>query len=416
MRKNALKIVAAGAVLLLILGHWAWWYRPRARAEAPQPESSVAALLTEEGFRLAMWMPYPHQNLAHLRDRAGLSGEAFLALARLVELRVPQLPSFGPLAVPPASELAFAIAEDGERLAVRTRVFPVFASFARLSGRLANNPWLAGGTIYRDGQQFEVAWEGNVWSVTSEGLGEKTAASETVVTSAPALAHVRLRRAADPVPPGTYRLQRDGAVLEVVSEPSLGEARGFASLGLPELSAFLFAFTSGEAEEKAPQALVFFDQEESRALELPRIAMVHAQDGKRWKLPGESLLELTGQKPKRVEVAGGWEVTALDQGSAEAGEELALRWGSLLAPLEAQGEHELRYALWLDLEASVAEVSRLAYMLSQVPLVPPRQLERWRDIETVLAAIADRFAYLTLEIHGGSAVEDGLRLRMEPRS
>ena len=70
MRKNALKFIAAGVVMLLILGHWAWWYRPRARAEAPQPDSTVAALLSEEGYRLAVWMPYPHQNLGYLEGRA----------------------------------------------------------------------------------------------------------------------------------------------------------------------------------------------------------------------------------------------------------------------------------------------------------------------------------------------------------
>jgi len=410
MGKKLLNVAAVGVVLLLLLGHWAWWYRARARAEAPRPDSPVAALLAEDGYGIAVWMPYPHQNLAHLQRKAGLSGEAFLALARLVELQMPRLPSFGPLAVPPASELAFGIAEDGERFSVRAQVYPLFAAFARLAGRMADNPWLAGGSIYRDGQQFEVGWQGNVWSVTSEGLGESDETADVPVGE-PVLAQVRLRRDAAPVPAGTYRLQQDGSALEVTSAPPLLETRNFEELALPEADAFLFAFSGGDPATPAPQALVFFDQEKSRALELPRVAMVHARGQERWKLPGESLLELTGQKPKRAETPG-WEVAALDQASAEAGQDLAPRLGGLLTPA---GENELRWALWLDLEASVAEVSRLAYMLSQVPLVPPSQLQRWRDIETVLAAVAGRFSHLTLEI-SGRGDGDGLRLRMEPRA
>jgi hypothetical protein len=327
----------------------------------------------------------------------------------LVELQIPKPPSFGSLAVPPASELAFGIAEDGERFAVRARVYPLFAAFARLAGRLAGNPWLAGGRIYRDGQQFDVDWQGDVWSVTSEGLGGTNEALE-VQESEPALAYIRLRRDASPVPAGTYRLQQNRSALEVSSVPPLQEPRSFEDLALPELGAFLFAFSGGGPATPAPQALVFFEQEESRALEIPRVAMVHARGQERWKLPGESLLELTGQKPKRARVEG-WEIAALDQASAEAGQNLAPRLGLLLTP---EGVSDLRWALWLDLEASAAEVSRLAYMLSQVPLVPPRQLERWHDIETVLGAVAGSFAHLTLEIRGRSGGE-GLRLYMEPR-
>ena len=403
--------IALVAVLLLALvGHGIFWYAPRARDRQPSPESPVAQLLTDAGYRSAVWIPYPHQNLGFLRQRAGLSGDAFQALARLVDLEVPELPSFGQLAVPPSREIAFAVAEDGRRFALRAHVYPLFAAFARLSGRLADNPWLAGGEIFRDGLQVDVRWEGNVWQVESAGSSPEET-TEELPDQDPALIFLRLRRSAPPVPEGHYRLLQNGDALEMVSHPDPEQPRGFEPLDLPQLRIFLFAYANDGSLSEHPQALVFFDQDASRTLELPRVALVHPQDSSRWELPGERLLEISGQSPRTAEVEG-WQVAALDRASADAGGELASR----LQQLQEGRDRELRWALWLDLRGSLREVSRLAYMLRQVPLIPARELQKWSDIEQVLAAVVSSFSHLTLEVAGTEGESDSLRLRLEPRS
>ena len=101
-------ILGVGASLLAIAGHVAWSYLPRARPVTPRDGSPVAALLASQDFPAAVWVPYPHQNLAHLRQVAGAGPASLRAVARLAGLPAPALPTFGPLALPPSSEIAFA--------------------------------------------------------------------------------------------------------------------------------------------------------------------------------------------------------------------------------------------------------------------------------------------------------------------
>jgi hypothetical protein len=405
--------LAVLVLFVLLVGHWLYWYQPRARPGAVPVGGPVAELLEAEECRLAVWLPYPHQNLGFLRQRAGLEEEAYGALARLVELPTPELPRFGQLLVPPASELAFALAGDGRRFAVRARVYPLFGAFARLSGRLADNPWLAGGELYRDGLRITVSWQGNVWRVTSEGFGEgdRGAGGEKAAAAGPALAHLVLPQASPPVPAGRYRLLAEDGGLEVVSEPAPGEPRGFDVLDLRGLGTILFAYTGGGTLTETPQSLLFLGQDDPQALDLPRVAVVYREGAERWSVPGESLLEITGQKP-RESLVEGWRVAALDRSGLGSAERLAERLGVLETP---RADGTLRWALWLDLEAALAEVSRLAYMMGQVPLVPPRQVQRWRDIETVLAAVADGYDVLRLEISGGETAPAVARLSLTPR-
>ena len=405
-------VLATLGVVVLLAGHWLYWYQPRVRPAAVPDSGSVAELLATEECRLAVWLPYPHQNLGFLRLRAGLTGESYGALARLVDLPTPELPRFGQLLVPPASELAFALADDGRRFAVRAKVYPVFGAFARLSGRLADNPWLAGGELYRDGLRINVSWEGNVWRVTSEDFAESGGATREPGGEEAALAHFVLPQASPPVPTGRYRLLADDGGLEVVSDPAPGEPRGFDALDLRGLGTILFAYTGGGTLTEAPQSLLFLGQEDPQALDLPRVAVVYRDGAERWSVPGESLLEITGQKP-RESVVSGWRVAALDRTGLGSAERLAERLGVLETP---RADGALNWALWLDLEAALSEVSRLTYMMGQVPLVPPRKIQRWRDIETVLAAVADGYDVLWLEISEGEGSPAVTRLYLAPRN
>lgn len=415
---NWKKLLIWLGVALLVFGLFAWHvdrhYLPRARPGVPSAGSAAAALLASDEFPVALWMPHPHQNLGFLRRSIGSGGGGLRAVGRLAGLPSPALPAFGPLVVPPASELAVASDEGGERYAVVAEVYPAFAWFARLAGRLAGNPWLEGGDIYVEGRRAQVEWRGNLWIVASpeipRAVSEPATAGEQPAD--PALAVIRVRQAVHPLPSGRYRLVDRGPALEIVSQgadPVPEGAPDFAALGLAELGAYLVTFSGRVAALGEPaQAMVFFASPptESRSLRVPGIAAIHEPGSDRPSLPGEGFLELGGGQVRESEVAG-WSIAALDPVSLEGAELLAPR----LDVLRAAGVEEVAWALWLDLEAGLEEVSRIAEILGDLPIVPQRQLERWRDAATVLRPLARRYSLVTAVVTEGRA----FRLRLEPR-
>lgn len=432
MSKKTLWTLAAMLTgLLLVAGHIYYWYLPRERPGVPAADSLASRLLARDDYTVALWMPYPHQNLGQLYRSAGLENETLAALARLAALPTPQVPSFGTMRVPPASELVLAADEDNARFALCAKVYPLFASFARLSGRLAKNPWLSGGEIYVEGQRLEVAWRGNWWTVASPGLPplESVAAAKPTLDPA-SLALIQVRRTEPPLPSGRFYLQRRDGGLELVSK-SVPEAwwTPVSDLGLAEKGVFLLAMaTRRAAEDEAAQAMAFFSLDDVALPELPRVMVLHGAEGEHWQLPGESILELAGNGAATATV-GPWTVTALDQASLRSGSELVPH----LAPILGDAS-PLRWGLWLDLGKGLAEVSRIVKVLEQVPIVPRRQVERWSDFETALEPLARHYGHLRFEVavsSAATAVLDGdpsslsesargeegaatLRLRLEP--
>jgi hypothetical protein len=189
---------AAPALLIvaLLAAHVAYWYVPRERAVAPPPLPAVAApggrapaaqrggkvaprvgaavaplqLLAADAYDVCVWVPYPHQNLGVLASAAGDLQEVIAAAARLsggegspASKEPEESPTFGPFEVPPASEMAACSDLAGGRLRVVARIYPALAAVAKLAGRLADNPWLAGGAAGR----ARIAWSGRLWSVTA---------------------------------------------------------------------------------------------------------------------------------------------------------------------------------------------------------------------------------------------------------
>ncbi|MEM7584810.1 MAG: hypothetical protein AAF560_15570 [Acidobacteriota bacterium] len=388
-------------VVAAIVGHWAFHYMPRARPAAPWADSPVAGLLESNNFPAAVWVPYPHQNLAYLRGIADTQPDTLRAVARLAGLPSPSLPTFGPLALPPSSEIAVAADETGERFAVMAQVYPAFGSFAKLAGRVAGNPWLAGGEIVVDGRSADVSWDGNRWMVISEGLSPEVVAEspasgsteDPVASREEGIGWIRVRQAVDPLPAGLYRLWGDDGGLGIRSQSggSTGPAVAADDRQLIErfqaVKLFLLVFSGGQPALGEPsQALAFFDQVEEKIKELPRIASLHEAGGERWSLPGESLLELAGRKPY-ASTEGSWDVAALDSTSLEQVRAVA----PLLDELSSD---PLAWGLWLDLEGGLAEVERIAQLLSEVPIVPRRRVERWNDARTVLTPLANRYSHL----------------------
>lgn len=402
--------VLTALALAAAAGHVVYWYLPRERTGVPQPETPMGRLLASD-YPVALWIPYPHQNLAFLGSgEAG--GEGLRAAARLAGLPTPELPSFGPLPVPPATAMAVASDESGERYVVLAEVYPAFAAFAKLAGRLADNPWLRGGEIYVGGRRAEVSWRGNLWAVASPELPALDAPTrDAAAAPPPSLAVIRVRQAAHPLPSGGFLLRRHRDSLEIVSadvseipEPELG------GLGLPGLGVFLLTYGGANPALGEPaEALVGFvatdpDTPEGNALELPQVARLW-EGGARRSLPGESILELAGRRP-REGAAAGWSIAALDTSTLERSQLLAPRLSAL-----RDSPGGLTWFLWFDLVRGLSEVSRFAERLSEVPIVPQEHLQQWRDVHASLRPVAERYSRLSIVV---TQEPRALRLRLDP--
>lgn len=251
-------MVIAGAVVLaaLLAAHVVYWYVPRERAVVPRLTAGGGAAAAEVGgsageplrvlaagdYDVCVWVPYPHQNLGALAEAIGDLQDVVGAAARLSsgeagEASAPrprepeEAPTFGPFEVPPASEMVACSDLAGGRLRVVARIYPALAAVAKLAGRVAGNPWLAGGAA----GSTRIAWQGRLWTVTAgpevprppEGprppaVPPATAAAapanrEAVVGAAPelpeSLAVVHWTGARPEIPAGYYALTRSGSDL-----------------------------------------------------------------------------------------------------------------------------------------------------------------------------------------------------------
>lgn len=428
--KARIRWIAVGVgILLLIVGHYLYWYGARARAAAPDDDLPARLLVEESLFPLALWMPYPHQNLGALDRGSGLDGEALRAALRLAGLPEPALPGFGGLSVPPARSLAVATDLAGERFVVMARVYPLFAGFARLSGWIANNPWLGGGLIRLEDRTLEVTWKGTAWCVGTPALPPHLLAEAADRATGDALARARaagpallwadVRSATDPIPVGLYGFRARDGVLELAStgpaERSMGPSASDRVSGGPpsmdEAGALLLAYRLGRPVLDEPtQAMVLYSHDPTDVAELPRASVLHDGSGKRWDLPAEGLLELAGRLPDEAEVPG-WRLVATDDQSLHLSRGLVAD----LDRLSGSGEDGLlEVGLWLELERASIEAGRLRRGLEASPLAGSRQLERWTEAERLLSALAGHYGWLSLEIRQqGAEAERGLRLRIE---
>ncbi len=402
-------ILGTLGALLALAGHVWFHYLPRARPDVPG-DSPVAALFDAADFPAAVWLPYPHQNLARLRQAAGTEPESLRAVARLAGLPSPALPTFGPLALPPSSEITVASDEAGERFIVVAQVYPAVAAFAKLAGRLAGNPWLNGGDIVVEGRPAVVSWQGNRWAVVSSGLTlPSTAAAApqpaTPQPATPGLAWIQVRTALDPLPAGLYRLWEPGGDLAITSGEAAPAAAGVESAlaaRLDSFGMFLLVYSGAlPALGEGAQALAFFDQKPEREMELPRVAALFAPGGDRWQLPGESLNELAGRRPV-TESIDRWSIAAFDSTLLDGARSVAQE-------IDAVSRRGLRWGLWLDFRGGLAEVERIARALDTIPFAPRREVERWNDVRRALTPLAERYSSLTATVSEEPRVFD-LRL------
>jgi hypothetical protein len=414
-RRKALRAVALGLLAVVLLtGHVLYWYGARARAAAPEPGSLPARLLASGAYDACFWVPYPHQNVGVLRNRLEDGADWLAAVARVGGLPPPVLPGFGPFAVPPSREIAACSDLSGDRFLLVARVYPSVAAIARLSGKLADNPWLAGGEVRElrgegpEERVVKVAWREGMWTISSGDVPDLKGVSPASSAAAAPLPEVlglfRLNKEVSELPTGDYLLRRQGADLEVTLErPGSVAAPDFPADAAPILlsvagpswpaaatkplpSAAFALFDSGEGEETGRVTISILGN-------VPGCAVFHPPGGQRWEVPTQGLAGLlTGGLPKGN--AAGWQIVAVDATSLAHAEALAPRLSALMTPENGTlagtpgNTGRLVMGLWAQPAPAVRVVARIRKFFEKIPLVEPRQVQRWRDWETLLRPLA----------------------------
>ena len=357
--------IAAGA-LAAALGHFAYWYLPRERT-GPPPSADGFELLADPEAGTAVWVAYPHQNLGRLERFVGDVATWVTVVAGRDRSEAEDLPRFGPFVAPPSSELAVAIDGTAQSPRAVVRAYPTVSLVARAAGRLAGNPWLAGGAL-EDGSGA-VEWDGDLWR-----LGRRSAERppfEPASGEGSPLALYRTAASFGPMPPGTYRLLRGEDGLEL----RMGERLG----ARPELPAgddrpALLLIERDERLRHLSMILVWED--DGIAPPFPAAASVVRRGTPRPKLPGEDLLRLAGRKPKRATVEG-LEVSGLSNREVERAKGLV---PELLAL--ASKQPGTRTVAIVDPAAVLRVTRRLEDGFAAFPLAALVDLDptRWREL------------------------------------
>ncbi|MCM2270808.1 MAG: hypothetical protein NDJ75_11950, partial [Thermoanaerobaculia bacterium] len=242
-----------------------------------------------------------------------------------------RLPSFGPWSLPPARELV--VAQRGEELAVVLAVYPTVALVARASGRLAGNPWLAGGDVELGrGRAARVTWTEGRWRLASvlrarapeAAAGAAGNGSRDGTIRRDALARLRLGRDVGRWPAGSYRVERGGDGLAVLGGRAPAAALPPLGADASRPAAWLVERTGrrvgGTVIWRQPGPMPPFPA----ALTLDR-----GRAGRR-RVPGEELLRMAGGEPQRTQ-ADGFQLRALSAREIDLGRPLAAELAALLA-------------------------------------------------------------------------------------
>lgn len=362
------QLLVGGGIILALAAHVGWWYWPRERAGRIEEGSLTASILTASDLPYRAWVAYPHQNLGALDGFRRRSR----SVARLAEVPMPELPSFGPLTTPPAVDLVVASSRDASRLVVAARVFPTVAFLARWAGRLAGNPWLAGGAVGEGARRTEIAWHGSTWTVARGAALPPAGGPSGRQPGEPLLAAVASAEPSGPLPAGLYRLRRRGKILELATVG--GEVLETPAFLAIERRPLVILERSAEVVD----ALALLDTPAGAGL--PRWAVVHRGRGRRRSIPGEGLYEILGREPLQ-ERRGGARLAATDLSALEDA-------ASLAASLEGAGESlgKLRFVAAGDLVEAADALGPLVEQLARLPLEETR---RWGALLAAARSLGD---------------------------
>lgn len=391
-------------VLALIAGHVYYWYWPRERTGTLEERTPPELLLRSGQYGACLWIPYPHQNLGKLAGSIDDGPEYVAAAARVAELPVPSLPSFGPFALPPSHDILACSDLDGRRFFVMAHVYPGLAAVARLAGKLADNPWLRGGEVREtrgrrdevEERVLHVAWRDGFWTVRSGPEPENDADLSATLSYPPSLGIFSLSNDVSDLPAGLYALKRQGEDLTVALEggeapPEPPEAIVSGPDAPVLLAATGPAWPDDSPRPLPPAAMALFDVKGGLNLgplgELPGAAVFNPPGGRRWALPGKGVAGLIAKNLPRGNSAG-WNVVALDAASLARAEALAPRISSLVPPAGDGPGGRLVLGLWVRPRPALRLVSQFRKGFEKVPLVERRQVQAWRDWETLLRPLA----------------------------
>jgi len=402
--------------LALAAGHVLYWYGARERPAVPDRDGLPARLIASGAYEACLWAPYPHQNVGELGESID-DGAAWLgAASRMAGMPPPVLPSFGPFALPPSHEIAACSDLDGNRYMAVARVYPALGFVARLAGRIAGNPWLAGGDaseVAGTGEQVlerrvRVEWRDGLWILTSgepPGRDEIPASAPSGAPDGdgtPILGMLSLRQEVSQFPRGDYRLRRlaDGDLeLALDGAPDgLGQqllALDLASVAPREESPALLAvagpaWPADSDRPLPPAAFTLFNTRDGIKVnlleDLPGIAVLHPRGEERWTLPGQQVIRLLARGLPKGNAAG-WDIVAVDAASMRRARALAPRLSALVPP-DATGavgsDGRLILGLWFQPRPTQQVVGRVRRVLQKIPLVDREQVRKWRDGEILL--------------------------------
>jgi hypothetical protein len=406
-----------GLLILLLLvalaaGHYFYWYAPRERAATPEPGGLPARLLDSGAYDACFWIPYPHQNLGKLQGALG-DGAAWVgAVARIAGLPPPVLPAFGPFTVPPSEEIAGCSDLSGKRFLIVAKIYPTLAAVSRLSGKVADNPWLSGGEVREvsgpageDEEPTEkvltVAWREGYWTV-STGEAPGLAPSGETAARPESLGLFRLLRDVSQFPVGDYRLRRESEDLVLALDgdnPPPPPEPDLPRTNHPVLLAVAGpAWPASEPRPLPSAAFALFDLDEasrgariSSLGSLPGAAVFNAPDGEpRWGLPAQGIAGLVSKSLPRGNAAG-WKINAVDAESLRHAKMLAPRLAKLTSPGSDGGMGDggrLVLGLWAQPRPALQVVGEVRKILQGLPLVSRNQIRRWNDWETLLRPLA----------------------------
>jgi hypothetical protein len=399
-------------LIALVAGHYLYWYAPRERAAAPDPGGLPSRLLASGAYDACFWVPYPHQNLGQLQGAVG-DGAAWVgAVARVADLPPPVLPSFGPFTVPPSREIAGCSDLSGKRFLLVAKVYPVLSAISQLSGKIADNPWLAGGEVRDvtgggddDGPServLTVAWREGYWTVSTGATPGLEPGGTQAAALPESLGIFRLLRDVSQFPIGDYVLRRESEnlVLALAQEhPPVPPRPDLPERVHPVLLAVAGpAWPASEPKPLPPAAFALFNLDESSRGarisslgSLPGAAVFNAPDGDpRWGLPAQGIAGLVSKSLPRGH-AGGWKINAVDESSLKQAKMLAPRLAKLTSP-DPDGRlgdgGRLVLGLWAQPGPALQVVAEVRKILNGIPLVSRAQVRRWKDWETLLRPLA----------------------------
>jgi hypothetical protein len=419
LRRTGARLTLAGAGVALLLAHLWFWYAPRERAAPFGDRGLSREWVASPPAAVALWLPYPHQNLALLADSAGDRRAFLAALFRSVGAEAPLIPRFGPLTLPPSHEMVVAVDAAGDRLLVSCRVYPTLALFARLAGLVAGNPWLSGGSVTVGRSRATVSWDGFRWTVASDseqaperraGDGEASteAVGEPLEDGSRALAALWSQAAPEPLPAGIYTLERRDGGLEIRHGPRAAER---FDAPWTEFSPPGMLLVERETRvEGAARGWGLFAVTSAAAPALPDLVTLTRGPIEPREIGALSVLRGLGFGGNLLRV-GEWEIVALTEDGLTAA---AAMVPELERALDGPEGERLMLAGALDLQRARDLLDSSIDLARELPLIPGRYRTALTDARTLTAPLAG-FDRATLEVHAAPSVFV-LRLHRTPGS